>query len=132
VGIAVLTSASILVPGTLYNLGFIDSTVCYRLIRLDGWTVVTMVFYAQDYLVSGPCHSAPIEKMNTFVVWICSFLRCGGHLLGWDGWVFSITGQYMSGEVSDSLHGYAHTTKDHCRMHPMECLQNNHVAGNSN
>jgi len=77
VGIEVLRSASILV----HNLSFTDS---YRLIQLDSWAVVTMVVYSQDYLFSGPCHSSHIENMNTFGVWICSFLRCGGHLLGWE------------------------------------------------
>jgi hypothetical protein len=88
-----------------YTTSVLYSAECYKLTQLDSCTVATIVYYTQDYLVPRPCQSSHIEKMNMFGVWICSFMKCRRHLLGWVWYMFSITRQYMSGEAFDSLHG---------------------------
>lgn len=131
VGTEVLTSAPILVPGTLYNFSFIDSTMCYTLInwQLDSCDNGILHSGLPGF---GLCHSSHIEKKNTFWGQDLFILEVWRHLLGWYWQVFSITGQYMSGEVFDSLYRYAHTIKGHWSKHSMECLQNNCITGKCN
>ena len=77
-GINVLTSAPILVPGTLYNFSFIDSTYVTGWFNLTAgqlwqWYITLRITWFLDLVTH-----LILKKRTHFGVWIYSFLRCGG------------------------------------------------------